>query len=65
MSQELYQSRQQLEDYSRSLEQTVSDRTQALQQEICQHQAAEAALQSINQELQRLAYLDGLTALTY
>jgi diguanylate cyclase (GGDEF)-like protein len=61
MSQELYQSRQQLEDYSRSLEQTVSDRTQALQQEICQRQAAEAALQNVNQELQRLAYLDGLT----
>jgi diguanylate cyclase (GGDEF)-like protein len=61
MSQELYQSRQQLETYSRSLEQTVSDRTQALQQEICQRQAAEAALQSVNQELQRLAYLDGLT----
>jgi diguanylate cyclase (GGDEF)-like protein len=61
MSQELYQSRQQLENYSRSLEQTVSDRTQALQQEICQRQAAEAALQSVNQELQRLAYLDGLT----
>jgi diguanylate cyclase (GGDEF)-like protein len=61
MSQELYHSRQQLETYSRSLEQTVSDRTQALQQEICQRQAAEAALQSVNQELQRLAYLDGLT----
>jgi diguanylate cyclase (GGDEF)-like protein len=61
MSQELYQSRQQLENYSRSLEQTISDRTQALQQEICQRQAAEAALQNVNQELQRLAYLDGLT----
>jgi diguanylate cyclase (GGDEF)-like protein len=61
MSQELYQSRRQLEGYSRSLEQTISDRTQALQQEIHQRQAAEAALQNANQELQRIAYLDGLT----
>lgn len=50
-----------LEDYSRSLEQKVSDRTQALHQEIQHRMAAEAALQSANQKLQRLAYIDGLT----
>lgn len=61
MSQEIQQSRQQLEDYSRSLEQKISDRTQALQQEIQQRLAVEQALQSANQKLQTLAYLDGLT----
>ncbi len=61
MSQEIQQSRQQLEDYSRSLEQKVSDRTQALQQEIQHRAAAETALQAANEALQRLAYLDGLT----
>jgi diguanylate cyclase (GGDEF)-like protein len=61
MGKEIQQSRQQLEEYSRSLEQKVSDRTQALQQEIHHRAAAETALQSANQELQRLAYLDGLT----
>jgi diguanylate cyclase (GGDEF)-like protein len=61
MSQEIQQSRQQLEDYSRSLEQKVSDRTQALEEEIQHRTAAEAALQSANQKLKRLAYVDGLT----
>ncbi len=61
MSQELQQSRQKLEDYSQSLEQTVSNRTQSLEQEIQRRAAAEIALQSANQELQQLAYLDGLT----
>jgi diguanylate cyclase (GGDEF)-like protein len=61
MSQEIQQSREQLEEYSRSLEQKVSDRTQALQAEIQQRQAFEVALQAANQELQNLAYLDGLT----
>jgi diguanylate cyclase (GGDEF)-like protein len=61
MSQEIQESRQQLEDYSRSLEQKVSDRTQALQQEVQFRTEAEVALQSANDELQRLAYLDGLT----
>jgi diguanylate cyclase (GGDEF)-like protein len=61
MSQEIQESRQQLEDYSRSLEQKVSDRTQALQQEIQYRTEAEVALQSANEELKRLAYLDGLT----
>jgi diguanylate cyclase (GGDEF)-like protein len=61
MSQEILRSRQQLEDYSRSLEEKVSDRTQALQAEIERRSTAEIALQSANVELQRLAYLDGLT----
>jgi diguanylate cyclase (GGDEF)-like protein len=61
MSTEIQQSRQQLEEYSRSLEEKVSDRTQKLQQEVQRRAAAEAALQSANQELQRLAFLDGLT----
>lgn len=61
MSQELQQSRQQLEDYSRFLEQKVSDRTQSLEQEIQRRAAAETALQSANQALQNLAYIDALT----
>jgi diguanylate cyclase (GGDEF)-like protein len=61
MSQEIQQSRAKLEEYSRSLEQQVSDRTQALQQEIKQRQTAEASLQIANQELQNLAYVDGMT----
>jgi diguanylate cyclase (GGDEF)-like protein len=61
MSQEILQSRQQLEDYSRSLEQKVSDRTQALQLEVGNRIAAETALQAVNKELERIAYLDGLT----
>ncbi|BAU11297.1 diguanylate cyclase/phosphodiesterase, putative [Leptolyngbya sp. NIES-3755] len=64
MSEEIQHSRQQLEDYSRSLEQKVSDRTLALEQEIEHRRAAELALQSANQELQRLAYLDGLTQIS-
>ncbi len=61
MSQEIQQSRAKLKEYSRSLEQQVDDRTQALQQEIKQRQTAEASLQIANQELQNLAYVDGLT----
>lgn len=61
MSSEIQQSRAQLEEYSRSLEQQVSDRTQALQQEIKQREKAEASLQIANQELQNLAYVDGMT----
>jgi hypothetical protein len=53
MSQEIQQSRQQLEDYSRSLEQKVSDRTSALLQEVERRAAAEEALQVANQKLQR------------
>jgi diguanylate cyclase (GGDEF)-like protein len=61
MNRELQQSRQKLEEYSRSLEQNISDRTQALQQEIHRRAAAEEALQAANEELRRLAYVDGLT----
>jgi diguanylate cyclase (GGDEF)-like protein len=61
MSQEIQQSRQQLEDYSRSLESKVHDRTQALQAEVERRAQAEAALTLANQELHNLAYIDGLT----
>jgi diguanylate cyclase (GGDEF)-like protein len=61
MSQEIQQSRQQLEDYSRSLAQQVRDRTAALEAEIDRRAKAEADLQLANQELQSLAYIDGLT----
>jgi diguanylate cyclase (GGDEF)-like protein len=61
MSQEIQQSRHQLEEYSRSLEQKVTERTRSLQQEVQNRTAAELALQAANQELQRIAYLDGLT----
>jgi diguanylate cyclase (GGDEF)-like protein len=61
MSQELELSRQQLENYSRSLEQKVNERTQELQTEIQQRRMAEAALQAANRELEMLVYLDGLT----
>jgi PleD family two-component response regulator len=52
---------QQLQEYTRSLEQQVRDRAAALDQEIQQRQAVEAALQAANQELKDLAYLDCLT----
>jgi diguanylate cyclase (GGDEF)-like protein len=52
----------------RSLQQALDAKTAALQTEICQRQAAETQLQSArthlvsnHQELERLAYLDGLT----
>jgi diguanylate cyclase (GGDEF)-like protein len=61
MNQEIQQSRQQLEAYSRSLEAKVSERTQELQAEIQQRVNTEAALKAANQELECLAYLDGLT----
>lgn len=61
MNQEIQQSRQQLEDYSRSLEDKVSERTQELQAEIQQRVTAESALKAANEELERLAYIDGLT----
>ncbi|MGL5834420.1 MAG: diguanylate cyclase domain-containing protein [Waterburya sp.] len=61
MNQEIQQSRRQLEDYSRSLEEKVSERTQKLQTEIQQRVTAESALKAANKELERLAYLDGLT----
>jgi diguanylate cyclase (GGDEF)-like protein len=61
MSEEIRQSRQQLEDHSRSLEDKVIDRTQALQAEVERRAQAEAALTLANQELQQFAYIDGLT----
>jgi diguanylate cyclase (GGDEF)-like protein len=61
MSQEIQQSRQQLEEYSRSLEQKVSERTADLEQEIMRRAAVELALQAANEELEEIAYLDGLT----
>lgn len=61
MSREIRESRQQLEEYSRSLEQQVVDRTQALEAEIGRRSAAEEALHQVNRELAAIAYLDGLT----
>ncbi len=61
MSQEIQQSRQELEEYSRSLEQKVSDRTEELQAEVKKRAVAEASLRKANQELSDLAYIDGLT----
>jgi diguanylate cyclase (GGDEF)-like protein len=61
MSQEIQQSRQQLEEYSRSLEDKVHDRTAALQAEVARRAQAESALMFANQELQGMAYIDGLT----
>jgi diguanylate cyclase (GGDEF)-like protein len=61
MSQELQQSRQELEEYSRSLEQKVSDRTQELQAEVQKRAAAEESLRKVNWELSNLAYMDALT----
>jgi diguanylate cyclase (GGDEF)-like protein len=63
MSQEIQESRQQLEEYSQSLEQQVVDRTQALEEEIRRRSAAEEALHLVNKELAAIAYLDGLTQL--
>jgi diguanylate cyclase (GGDEF)-like protein len=61
MSQEIQESRRQLEDYSKSLEQKVEERTEDLQREIDRRIAAQTALHQANEELQRIAYLDGLT----
>ncbi|NJN86740.1 MAG: PAS domain-containing protein, partial [Leptolyngbyaceae cyanobacterium SL_7_1] len=51
---EIYQSRQQAETYSRSLEHKVQERTQTLEQEIWERQRAETALQAANAELHAL-----------
>jgi diguanylate cyclase (GGDEF)-like protein len=63
MSQEVLQSRDTLEEYSRSLEQKVTERTQALQTEMKRRTEAEAELQVATQELKRIAYTDALTQL--
>jgi diguanylate cyclase (GGDEF)-like protein len=64
MSQEIQQSRYQLEEYSRSLEHQVEKRTQELKLEIDQRLQAEASLREANQQLQQLAYIDGLTQIS-
>jgi diguanylate cyclase (GGDEF)-like protein len=64
MSQEIQQSRYQLEEYSRSLEHKVEQRTQELKLEIDQRLQAEASLREANQQLQQLAYIDGLTQIS-
>jgi diguanylate cyclase (GGDEF)-like protein len=61
MSQEIQQSRRQLEEYSRSLEQKVQERTQDLEDEIARRAVMEMELQAANRELEEMAYLDGLT----
>jgi diguanylate cyclase (GGDEF)-like protein len=61
MSQEIQQSRRQLEEYSRSLEQKVQERTQDLEAEIARRAVMEMELQAANRELEEMAYLDGLT----
>lgn len=61
MSQEIQQAKQTLESYSQSLEQKISERTQALEQEIYRRTAIEAVLYRANQELEQIAFLDGLT----
>jgi diguanylate cyclase (GGDEF)-like protein len=61
MSQEIHQSRQVLQEYSERLEQKVYQRTQSLEIEICKRTAIEQVLYKANQELERLAFIDGLT----
>lgn len=61
MAHEISQSRQALETYSFILEQRVAERTAELEQEICRRKAIEAVLHQANQELERLAFMDGLT----
>ncbi|HEY9804946.1 MAG TPA: cache domain-containing protein, partial [Candidatus Obscuribacterales bacterium] len=51
MSQQVRASRQQLQDYAKSLEEKVSERTQALEHEIRQHQQTETALQQSKEAL--------------
>lgn len=61
MSQEIQQSRRKLELYSQSLEQKVRERTEALEREIQRRTAIETVLREANRELERLAFMDGLT----
>jgi diguanylate cyclase (GGDEF)-like protein len=63
MSREIEHSRRALEAYSRSLEEKVNERTQALQAEMKRRTEAEAELQAANQALKRRAYIDNLTQL--
>jgi diguanylate cyclase (GGDEF)-like protein len=61
MAEEIWQSRQALENYSERLEQKVAERTQSLEQEIHKRIKVEKTLFAANQELERLAFADGLT----
>jgi diguanylate cyclase (GGDEF)-like protein len=61
MAREVFQSRQSLETYSLILEQRVAERTAELEQEIRRRRAIEEVLHQANQELERLAFMDGLT----
>ncbi|KAM3102968.1 ATP-binding protein [Phormidesmis sp. 146-12] len=54
MSGEIQQSRLRLEDYARSLEQKVYDRTQALEKEVQERQQAEEIANQSNAEMQAL-----------
>jgi diguanylate cyclase (GGDEF)-like protein len=63
MSREIQHSRQALEEYSRSLEEKVNERTKALQAEMKRRTEAEAELKAANQALKRRAYIDSLTQL--
>lgn len=50
-----------LEEYTQALEQKVYERTQALEAEIQRRIAIEAVLYEANRELERIAFMDGLT----
>ncbi len=63
MCTEIRQVRQLLELHSQMLEQKVSERTQALEQEVRKRVAIEAVLHQANRELEQLAFFDGLTDL--
>lgn len=62
MSQQIRASRQQLQDYARSLEANVSERTQALEYEIQQHKQTETALQHSKEALKLI--VEGTAAQT-
>ncbi|MEH2172999.1 PAS domain S-box protein [Nostoc sp.] len=62
MSQQIKASRQQLQDYARSLETKVSERTQALEREIQQHKRTEIALQHSKEALKLI--VEGTAAQT-
>jgi diguanylate cyclase (GGDEF)-like protein len=55
------QSRLTLAEYTQALEQKVYERTQALEAEIQRRIAIEAVLYEANRELERIAFMDGLT----
>jgi PAS domain S-box-containing protein len=63
MTRELQQSRSQLEDYSKSLERKVSDRTAKLEQEICERRQAESELRESQRQMATL--LSNLMGMAY